>query len=169
MLGDPGRRRLDLREIATEVRLEQLRQAQEDGKPMTIELDIADNLPRVPGDLERVRQIMANLVNNGYHYTPANGKIIIRIQIAGDAAQIDIQDNGIGILPEDQKRVFERFYRGEDPLVLATAGTGLGLSITQQLIEMHHGRIWLESLGVPTMGSTFSFTLPLRRADLDEA
>lgn len=154
---------LDLSEIAEEVRQEQLRRAGEDQKSMQIDLEIPSDLPRVEGDLERVRQVMSNLVSNGYHYTPPNGKILIRIRQKEQRVQIDIQDNGIGILPEDQERVFERFYRGEDPLVLATAGTGLGLSITQQLVEMHHGRIWLESEGVPGMGSTFSFTLPIRQ------
>ncbi len=62
--------------------------------------------------------------------------------------------------PEDQARVFDRFYRGEHPLVLANAGTGLGLSIVRHLVEMHNGRIWMSSSGIPGQGSTFSFTLP---------
>ncbi|MBN1666367.1 MAG: GAF domain-containing protein [Anaerolineales bacterium] len=160
---------LDLREIAAEVRQEQLRRTQEDQKNMQIELDIPADLPRVEGDLERVRQVMSNLVSNGYHYTPPEGKIIIRLRRKEHLVQIDIQDNGIGIPPEDQQRVFERFFRGEDPLVLATAGTGLGLSITQQLVEMHHGRIWLESEGIPGLGSTFSFTLPIRQPATEQS
>ena len=79
--------------------------------------------------------------------------------------QVDIKDDGIGIAPEDQERVFERFFRGENPLVLATGGTGLGLSIVLQLVEMHHGRIWLESTGIPGEGSVFSFVLPLRQPE----
>jgi len=75
--------------------------------------------------------------------------------------QVDVTDDGIGITSEEQERVFERFYRGEDPLVLATAGTGLGLAIVQQLIDLHGGRIWLTSEGIPGKGSTFSFTLPI--------
>jgi signal transduction histidine kinase len=74
---------------------------------------------------------------------------------------VDIQDNGVGIAFEDQPRIFERFFRGEHPLVLATPGTGLGLSIVRQLVEMHNGRIWMSSTGVPGEGSTFSFTLPI--------
>jgi len=75
--------------------------------------------------------------------------------------QVDIKDTGIGIHPGDQHRIFERFYRGEDPLVLATAGTGLGLAIARNLIEMHQGRIWFKSSGLTGEGSTFSFTLPV--------
>jgi two-component system phosphate regulon sensor histidine kinase PhoR len=74
---------------------------------------------------------------------------------------VDVQDNGVGIPLSDQDRVFERFYRGEHPLVLSTPGTGLGLSIVKQLVEMHKGRIWMKSNGVLGDGTTFSFTLPV--------
>ena len=60
-------------------------------------------------------------------------------------------------------RVFERFYRGEHPLVLATPGTGLGLPIVRQLVEMHNGKIWMKSEGLPGKGSVFSFTLPIQK------
>ncbi len=75
--------------------------------------------------------------------------------------QVDVVDNGIGILSENQHRIFERFYRGDDPLVLASAGTGLGLAMAKTLVEMHHGRIWFASAGVSGEGSVFSFTLPV--------
>ena len=75
--------------------------------------------------------------------------------------QIDIQDTGMGIPPTDRDRIFERFYRGENPLELGISGTGLGLSIVHNLIGMHNGTIWFDSAGVPGEGSTFSFTLPL--------
>ncbi len=76
---------------------------------------------------------------------------------------MDVVDNGVGIPKSDQDRVFERFFRGEHPFVLATPGTGLGLAIVKQLVEMHKGRIWMKSEGVPGEGSTFSFTLPVYR------
>ena len=130
---------------------------------MALSLDAPKKLPPVYGDIERVRQIMGNLVDNAYHYTPENGTIIVQIhpQNGGHQIQVDVKDNGVGISLEDQSRVFERFYRGEHPLVLATPGTGLGLSIVKQIVEMHQGRIWMESTGVPGNGSTFSFTLPV--------
>jgi len=74
---------------------------------------------------------------------------------------VDVRDSGIGVSNEQRERVFERFYRGENPMVLATPGTGLGLSVVKQLVEMHNGKIWLESTGIPGQGSTFSFTLPV--------
>ena len=156
---------LDLEEIAREVVQEQQRQSEEDGKPMAITLEVEPSLPRVPGDLERIHQVFANLVSNAYHYTPAGGKIDIRIHQVDGEVQIDVKDNGIGITPEEEKRIFERFYRGEDPLVLATPGNGLGLSITKQLVEMHHGRIWMESDGVPGAGSVFHVAFPLAETD----
>jgi PAS domain S-box-containing protein len=154
---------LDLREVAEDVIEDVLRRSQEENKPMALALDAPRKLPRVYGDAERVRQIMGNLVDNAYHYTPENGTINVRIQpLNGDKeVQVDIVDNGVGISLDEQDRVFERFYRGEHPLVLATPGTGLGLSIVKQIVDMHKGRIWMKSTGVPGEGSTFSFTLPV--------
>jgi len=137
------------------------RRMEEEQRVIPIELEIAPQLPVVWGDPERVRQIVDNLLENAFQYTPEEDGLI-RVKIAADDGfvQIDVIDNGIGITEEEQERIFERFYRGEDPLVLATSGTGLGLSIVQHLIERHNGRIWMESSGVRGEGSTFSFTLP---------
>ncbi len=157
---------LDLREIAEDVIEDVLRRSQEENKPMGISLDVPKKLPFVYGDVERVRQIMANVVYNAYHYTPENGTIKVSIQSlnGGHEVQVDVEDNGIGIALDDQERIFQRFYRGEHPLVLATPGTGLGLSIVKQIVEMHNGRIWMKSNGVPGQGSTFSFTLPVHES-----
>jgi PAS domain S-box-containing protein len=154
---------LDLREVAEDVIGDVLRRSQEENKPMALSLEAPKKLPRIYGDAERVRQIMGNLIDNAYHYTPENGTITVEIHPlnGGHDVQVDIRDNGVGISLEDQERVFERFYRGEHPLVLATPGTGLGLSIVKQIVEMHKGRIWMKSSGVPGEGSTFSFTLPV--------
>jgi len=157
---------LDLKEIAEDVASDLVRRSREENKPMSIHLELAPALPRVDGDLERVSQVLWNLVSNAYNYTPENGHIEVRIRSLDETeVQLDVQDNGIGIALRDQKRIFERFYRGEDPLVLATAGTGLGLSIVKTLVEMHHGRIWFSSSGIRGEGSIFSFTLPLRQTE----
>ncbi len=158
-----SRQPVDLREVAEDVIAEVLRRSQEENKPMALSLDAPKNLPPVIGDTERVRQIMGNLVDNAYNYTPGNGTIRIGIHAENGEIQVDIQDNGVGIALEDQAKVFDRFYRGEHPLVLSTPGTGLGLPIVRQLIEMHKGRIWMKSTGVPGEGSIFSFTLPLHK------
>ena len=132
---------------------------------MSFLLEPQPGLPFAQGDMERVRQVMGNLVSNGYNYTPENGCVTVYIKEVGKEIQIDVRDTGIGIDQEAQHRIFERFYRGEDPLVLATAGTGLGLAIAKTLVEMHHGRIWFESSGVRGEGSTFSFTLPVYESE----
>lgn len=154
---------LDLREVAEDVIGDVLRRSQEENKPIALSLDAPKKLPYVFGDAERVRQVLANLVDNAYHYTPENGTILVQLHPsdAGGEVQVNIKDNGVGIALGDQPRVFERFYRGEHPLVLATPGTGLGLSIVKELVEMHKGRIWVQSAGLDGEGSTFSFTLPV--------
>jgi signal transduction histidine kinase len=163
---ESGRVKLDqgevnLYDIAEEVVAEVLRRSQNESKPMALSLDAPKDLPPVIGDSARIRQVVSNLVNNAFNYTPENGTILVNIRPQHDEVQVDVQDSGIGVKPEDQGRLFERFYRGEHPLVLATPGTGLGLPIVRQLIEMHNGRIWMKSTGVPGEGSIFSFTLPV--------
>jgi PAS domain S-box-containing protein len=158
-------RPVNLYEIAEEVVTETLRRSQTENKPMALSVDAPKNLPPVIGDKDRVRQILSNLVNNAYNYTPENGTIHVNIHQQNGELQVDVQDNGIGIKVEDQARLFERFYRGEHPLVLATPGTGLGLPIVRQLVEMHKGKLWMQSTGVPGEGSTFSFTLPVEKME----
>ncbi|MCQ3935557.1 MAG: hypothetical protein DPW18_00785 [Chloroflexi bacterium] len=152
---------VNLHEIAEEVVAETLRRSQTENKPIALSLESQKNLPLVIGDNGRVRQILSNLVNNAFNYTPENGTIRVNIHQENGEVQVDVEDNGIGVKPEDQARLFDRFFRGEHPLVLATPGTGLGLPIVRQLVEMHKGRIWMRSTGVPGEGSMFSFTLPI--------
>jgi signal transduction histidine kinase len=87
--------------------------------------------------------------------------VSVRLSLLDGMAQVDVNDDGIGIVEKDQERIFERFFRGEDPLVLQKAGTGLGLAISKILIEMHGGKIWFSSAGKKGEGSTFSFTIPV--------
>jgi len=156
-----SRQALDPDEIIDQALMDLSLRSSEDEKPVTIIKDIDPGLPRVYGDLERVLQILGNLLDNSYHYNTAGGKIVVKAFSLGDQVQIDVTDTGVGIPPDEQSRVFERFYRGESPLILGVSGTGLGLSIVQSLVAMHGGEIWLESTGVLGEGSTFSFTLPV--------
>jgi PAS domain S-box-containing protein len=138
-----------------------IRRSTSENKPMQVNMEVPPDLPRAYGDRERLQQILDNLVQNAFQYTPEGGHITIRAQVNGDMVKFSVQDDGVGIPKEDQSRVFERFFRGENPLVLATSGTGLGLSIVKHLVEMHDGAIWFESPGAPGLGSEFSFTIPL--------
>jgi PAS domain S-box-containing protein len=155
---------LDLEEVVSQALAELRRRAESENKPMSFELDCPSSLPPVLGDWERVRQILDNLLENAYAYTAANGHVVVRLRRVDSEIQVDVQDDGIGIPLELQERIFERFYRGEHPFVLATSGTGLGLSIVQHLVGMQGGRIWVKSSGIPGEGSVFSFTLPLYNA-----
>ena len=124
--------------------------------------DLPPVLPEIFVDPDRVIQVLTNLVGNACRYTPPDGKIVVSARAKGDEVHVSVRDTGIGISEEDQRRLFSRFFRSDDPMVQDAPGTGLGLSITKSLVEMHGGDIWVESkLGE---GSTFTFTLPTAQA-----
>jgi signal transduction histidine kinase len=135
---------------------------EDDQKPMTLSAQAPPGLPPVWADRARVTQILMNLADNAFNYSHAGGQIVF--SAAYDAEQhavvVEVTDSGIGIAPDDWPRLFDRFYRGEDALVLARAGTGLGLAIARQLAEMHSGRLWLARSEVGH-GSTFALALPI--------
>jgi signal transduction histidine kinase/FixJ family two-component response regulator len=113
----------------------------------------------VCGNAALLRRVIDNLLSNAVKFTPPGGQIEIRLRQAGHEAVLQIQDTGIGIAPEDQPYVFDRFYRAKDRITRNIRGTGLGLSIVRSVIERHKGRVWLES--EPGVGTTVSVSLPL--------
>ena len=118
----------------------------------------AEDFSLVRVDKEKVQLAIQNLVNNAIHYTPPEGKIRLSLRKEGDNLLLVIKDSGIGIAKADQKKVFQKFFRGRNAIKARTDGTGLGLFIAKNIIGAHHGRIWLESqLG---KGTTFYLTLP---------
>jgi signal transduction histidine kinase len=153
---------LDLTQVAGEAIGEMQRKADEDKKPMSFSLHAEENVPPIRGDAPRVRQVVLSVLSNAYHYTLANGSVRVEVHASRDGQEVELHvaDNGVGIRESDRGRIFERFFRGDDPLVLETPGAGLGLAIAKQLVEMHGGRIWFESEGVPGQGSTFSIAFP---------
>ena len=130
-----------------------------EAKGQQLSFDRPATLPTVAGDAERIRQILINLLSNAHKYTPAGGQIKLRARAEDGWVHIDVQDNGIGLSPEEQAHLFDRFFRARQPATQGVEGTGLGLPITQLLVEMHGGRISVTS--TPGEGSTFSFTLPV--------
>lgn len=129
-----------------------------DNKSMTIITEIPDNLSPVRGENARLRQIFDNLISNAVKYTPPEGVVRVSVEQRGITLRISVRDNGLGISPEDQAHIFDRFYRVRRPETDSIDGTGLGLAIVKTLVEAHHGKIGLESkLGE---GSTFYVTLP---------
>ena len=136
----------------------------EEGKLMTLITRVAEDLPAVWGDRERITQIIMNLADNAFNYSQAGGAIILTAATnhSGEHVIVEVIDSGVGIAPADQARLFDRFFRGDDALVLATAGTGLGLAIARQLAEMHGGRLWL-ARSESGRGSTFALALPVEK------
>lgn len=128
-------------------------------KGLKLIVNLPPTLPQVMADRDRAIQVLTNLVSNAYQYTRPGGNITVTASQAESVVQVDVIDTGIGIAPENQAKVFDRFFRADDPDVQEFSGTGLGLAIVKNLVEMHHGHIWLESeLG---KGTIFSFTLPV--------
>ena len=133
-----------------------------DAKKLTLVRDLDNGLPTVTGDRDRLIQVVINLISNAVKFTDA-GSITCRTALCDGEIVVGVTDSGIGIAPEDQPKVFERFKQVGDTLTDKPKGTGLGLPICKEIVEHHGGRIWVES--EPGKGSTFSFTLPVRPAD----
>ncbi|MFN8373298.1 MAG: ATP-binding protein [Anaerolineae bacterium] len=130
-----------------------------EAKAMTMDINLPEYLPLVQGDSARLQQVFTNLISNAVKYTPPTGRVQVRAENRGMAVHVAVEDSGMGISPEDQARIFDRFYRVRRPETESIEGTGLGLAIVKKLVEAHNGKIGLESrLGE---GSTFHVTLPL--------
>jgi len=119
---------------------------------------IDERLGVIRGDERKVKQVLLNLLSNALKFTPEGGQIGVRAELRDGTAEISVRDTGVGIVPEDQEAVFEEF-RQVGTASKKVEGTGLGLAISRKFIELHGGRIWVESqVG---LGSTFAFTLPV--------
>lgn len=136
-----------------------------EAKKQQFTLDVAPDLPPVLCDRTRATQIIGNLLSNAIKYSGRGSRITIGLAPAAESGfvQITVSDNGVGIAESDQGRIFNRFFRGENAHLTGETGAGLGLHITRGLVELHSGRIWLQSqLG---QGSTFFVTLPIADDD----
>jgi signal transduction histidine kinase len=168
---EAGRLRLDFKSVAVadvvdEVVRSSKRQVED--KKQTVIVEIPAELPSVWADRTRLTQILINFISNAHKYTPDGGRITVGAERTGnqwdpqgaaEVVHISIKDNGIGISLEDQKKIFEKFFRSEDQKAREAPGTGLGLNITKSLIEMMGGRVWFESEF--RLGTTFHFTVPV--------
>jgi two-component system, NtrC family, sensor kinase len=126
---------------------------------IALELDVDSGLGELVGDERKVKQVLLNLLSNAVKFTPEGGRISLRASQKDGAVEISVTDTGIGIAPEDQAAIFEEFRQVGSDETRKQEGTGLGLTLAKKFIELHGGRIWVESkLG---RGSTFTFTLPV--------
>lgn len=128
---------------------------------ISLRADVPEGLPSVWADPTRMTQVLNNLLSNALRHTPHGGSVSIVGQAEGNHIRLSVQDTGEGIAPEDLPRVFDRFYRADPARNRATGGAGLGLAIARAIVEMHSGRIWAESDGVPGHGSRFVIELPI--------
>lgn len=134
-------------------------------KSITLQLDLPEELPAIHADRDALQQVLVQLIQNAGTVTPVDGTVSLQVEIQnqtpdGQAVSIHVTDSGGGIAPEDLPRVFSRRYRAENALIQGIGDTGVGLSIVKTLVEMHGGRIWVDT--IPGEGSTFSVLLPLQ-------
>jgi signal transduction histidine kinase len=127
-------------------------------KKLAFRADIAPHLPTGYGDDRRIQQVLLNLVGNAIKFTDA-GDVAIKASAENGSFTVAVCDSGPGIKVADQARIFDEFQQADGSSTKQKPGTGLGLSIAKRIIEMHKGRIWVES--APGHGSTFFFTLPV--------
>ena len=127
---------------------------------ITVTVTCDEGLEAIRGDARKIRQVIFNLLANAVKFTPDGGRIDVTAHAPAGEVRVAVRDTGVGIAPEDQVHLFEEFRQTAN--ARAQEGTGLGLSLTKRFVELHGGRIWVESeLG---RGSTFTFTLPTRPA-----
>jgi histidine kinase len=134
-----------------------------ESKRISLDLELAPDLPCVLADEDRAVQVLTNLTGNALQYTPKGGRITISAKRIDNEIQISVSDTGVGIPPEHLSHIFDRFYRVDKSRSRQSGGgSGIGLTIARALIEAHGGCIWAESAG-DGRGSIFNFTLPVEK------
>jgi len=127
-------------------------------KKLVFKVEVPPDLPSGHGDERRLTQVLLNLAGNAIKFTD-RGEVAINASAADGSFEVSVRDTGPGISPADQGKLFQEFQQADNSITRKKGGTGLGLAISKRIIEMHGGKIWVES--VVGQGSTFSFTLPV--------
>ena len=126
-------------------------------KKLAFRANVAPDLPRGHGDERRLTQVLLNLVGNAIKFTDA-GEVVIEAGASNGSFKVSVRDSGPGISKSDQAKLFQEFQQADNSITKKKGGTGLGLAISKRIIELHGGKIWVDSeIG---RGSTFTFTLP---------
>jgi two-component system phosphate regulon sensor histidine kinase PhoR len=141
-----------LNEVVTKVR------PQIEEKQQTFEIKFPEKLPEPELDKDKIAAVLVNLLGNAVKYTPEGGRVTFRVNITDQQIELSIEDTGVGIAAEELPKVFEKFFRSQDPRVQEQTGTGLGLALAQEVVRLHGGQITVES--EINKGSKFSVLLP---------
>lgn len=128
-------------------------------KDLRISVNMPQRLPDIAGDRRRLAEVLQNLLDNAIQYTLPGGQIMVSAETGEDEVIVTVSDTGIGIPKADQPRIFERFYRVDVARSREAGGTGLGLAIAKHLVDVHGGRLWVES--EVSQGSQFHFSVPV--------
>jgi signal transduction histidine kinase len=153
------RRQIPVKEFFTAVH--EFVHPQLDAKRIQFATDV-DGVTQLVGDPQHLQRVFINLLSNAVKYTPEGGSIRVNLARDGDAIVASVSDTGCGISSEDLPKLFQEFYRANDPMNQQIRGTGLGLALVKRIVEAHHGRIWVTS--EKGKGSTFIVSLPLSDA-----
>ena len=128
-------------------------------KKLHMTFDIAEDLPDIEADELKLKEILYNLISNAVKFTPEGGEIGLRAKNVDPDIEIEVWDNGVGIAPENLEKIFEGFFRVDTPYSRITEGTGLGLPLSRKLVDLHGGKLSVESKGL-NKGTTVRFNLP---------
>jgi signal transduction histidine kinase len=128
-------------------------------KQQTMRVDLPDDPLNIDADQQKIYLVLANLLSNAVKFTPAEGRLQVSAHRKGEEIWIAVMDTGIGIPERDYHRIFDRFYQVEPSLTRRYEGMGLGLSIVKSMVELHEGRVWVES--IVGKGSRFTVVLPI--------
>jgi signal transduction histidine kinase len=134
---------------------------------IVLRLDAPDVVPPIAIDRDRINQVFDNLLGNAIKFSPRGGTLTVRIEEVGDYLRLSVADTGVGIPADKLHKIFDRFYQVDGSATRRFGGAGLGLAIAKRIVESHGGEIWVESDGVPGLGSRFVFTLPKVRPPVE--
>jgi signal transduction histidine kinase len=158
---ESGRVTMEIKEISLDEIINDINEIiapQIEEKEINFKIEKTPEIKKIWADHQQIERVFINILGNAIKFTPNRGNITMKISDTKDYVQVDIIDTGTGIAPQDIEKIFDEFYRADNPINRGKKGTGLGLSLAKKIIDAHKGRIWVESkIG---KGTKFSFTIP---------
>jgi signal transduction histidine kinase len=139
-------------------------EAEARARQIRLESQLEDPLPEVRCAPDHVQRVLLNLVTNALRHTPSDGSVLVSARRRAETLEVSVEDTGVGLSPEAEQRMFERFWRADGSRARVSGGAGLGLAIAQGLVEAQGGRIWAENRAAG--GARFAFTLPIAEGTL---